>query len=232
MLLCDKAVFSQGAFPLAADLAIETGSVTAVIGPSGAGKSTLLGGIAGFHRQSAGRLLWDGVEIGGLAPDQRPVSMLFQDNNLFPHLSVMQNVALAVAPRLNVSGTVAGRVEEMLERVGLAGLSGRKPAALSGGQQSRAALARALLQDREIMLMDEPFSALGPAMKAEMLDMSVELARAAGRTVVMVTHDPADATRIADAIIGVVDGVARPPMETARFLNDPPEPLKAYFGPA
>lgn len=229
MLWCDVATFWQGDFPVSADLQIEAGKVTAVIGPSGAGKSTFLGGIAGFYPQKGGRLLWKDVDITHLRPDQRPVSILFQDNNLFPHLTVLQNVALALSPRLKVSAANAERVEQMLSRVGLEGLSKRKPAALSGGQQSRVALARALLQDREIMLMDEPFSALGPALKAEMLDLSVELAQTAGRTVVMVTHDPADAARVADAIIGVSD-VAWPPIETAKFLNDPPKPFKDYLG--
>lgn len=230
MLWFDAAQFLQGDFPLSADLMIEAGKVTAVIGTSGAGKSTLLGGIAGFHRQQHGRLLWKDAEITTLPPEKRPVSMLFQDNNLFPHLTVMQNVALALTPRLRPSGEVQTRVEDMLGHVGLDGLAERKPAALSGGQQSRAALARGLLQDREIMLMDEPFSALGPAMKAEMLDLSVALARAAGRTVVMVTHDPQDAARIADSIIGVTPGVVWPPVETGHFLREPPEPFKDYLG--
>lgn len=230
MLWCDKAMFWQGDYPLSADLQIEVGKVTAVIGPSGAGKSTLLGGIAGFFAQRHGRLLWKDTDITALPPEKRPVSMLFQDNNLFPHLSVMQNVALALSPRLRPAADVRARVDDMLVRVGLTGLSDRKPAALSGGQQSRAALARALLQDRAIMLMDEPFSALGPGLKAEMLDLSVELAQAAGRTVVMVTHDPADAAQVADAIIGVVPSVAWPPIETQRFLNDPPDVFKDYLG--
>jgi thiamine transport system ATP-binding protein len=87
-----------------------------------------------------------------------------------------------------------------------------------------------LLQDRDVMLMDEPFSALGPGLKAEMLDLSVQLAKDAERTVVMVTHDPTDAARVADAIIGVVPGVAWPPIETAGFLNDPPEVFTDYLG--
>ncbi|MCL4128379.1 UNVERIFIED_CONTAM: hypothetical protein GTU68_029818 [Idotea baltica] len=209
---------------------IEAGKVTAVIGPSGAGKSTLLGGIAGFYRQQHGRLLWKDSDITNLPPHQRPVSMLFQDNNLFPHLTVLQNVALALSSRSRVAPDVRAQVEDMLTRVGLGGLGERKPAALSGGQQSRAALARALLQDREIMLMDEPFSALGPALKTEMLDLSVGLSQDAGRTVVMVTHDPADAARVADAIIGVAPNIAWPPIETTKFLRDPPEVFKSYLG--
>ncbi|MDC0116253.1 ATP-binding cassette domain-containing protein, partial [Octadecabacter sp.] len=106
----------------------------------------------------------------------------------------------------------------------------RKPSALSGGQQSRAALARALLQDRPFMLMDEPFSALGPALKDQMLDLSVDLARQAGRTIIMVTHDPADALRVAGGIIGVAEGRAWPPTATTTFFDDPPEPFRAYLG--
>lgn len=230
MLWCDQATFLQGDYALSADLTIEAGKTTAVIGPSGAGKSTLLGGIAGFYRQQHGRVLWQDVDITALPPAKRPVSMLFQDNNLFPHLTVLQNVALALSPRLRVAKDVQEQAEDMLSRVGLSGLGPRKPAGLSGGQQSRAALARALLQDRDIMLLDEPFSALGPALKAEMLDLSIGLARDAGRTVVMVTHDPSDAARVADAIIGVVPNLAWPPMDAATFLRNPPDPFKSYLG--
>lgn len=230
MLTCDKAVFQNSDFALRADIGLEPGGVFAVIGPSGAGKSTLLGGIAGFVPQTEGRLLWGDHDIARLDPSERPVSMLFQDSNLFPHLTILQNVALACAPKLRPTPDVVARAEDMLERVGLAGVSARKPAALSGGQQSRAALARALLQDRPIMLMDEPFSALGPALKNEMLDLSVSMALDAGRTIVMVTHDPADASRIADDIIGVAEGRAWPPTSTVTFFESPPEPFRDYLG--
>lgn len=227
MLRLEGVTFAQGEFALSAGLSVAVGKVTAVIGPSGAGKSTLLHGIAGFVGQSAGRLLWEGQDISLARPDQRPVSMLFQDNNLFPHLTAMQNVALALGPRLRPSAQVQDRVEAMLGDVGLSGLSGRKPAALSGGQQSRVALARALLQDRPVMLMDEPFGALGPGLKAEMLDLSVRLAK--GRTLIMVTHDPDDAARTADEVIGVVAGLALAPQATQDFLNDPPARMRDYF---
>lgn len=229
MLRFDGAVIANGDFELSADMTVQPGSVVAIIGPSGSGKSTLLGGLAGFHSLTAGRITWQGNVISNTAPAQRPVSMLFQDNNLFPHLSVMQNVALACAPRLRPSAEVRKKVGEMLRDVGLEGLSERKPAALSGGQQSRAALARALLQDRDIMLMDEPFSALGPALKAQMLDLSVKMAQSAGRTVIMVTHDPEDAARVADTIVGVAEGRALAPVETDAFLSAPPPPFDAYL---
>ncbi|MEL6960212.1 MAG: ATP-binding cassette domain-containing protein, partial [Pseudomonadota bacterium] len=176
MLTFDKTVFQQGAFRLQVDLSIPPGGVTALIGPSGAGKSTLLHGIAGFVPQPEGDVRWADASLTGLAPEERPVSMLFQDNNLFPHLTAIQNVALALAPRLWPSLADRKTAEAMLARVGLGDLSDRKPGALSGGQQSRVALARALLQDRPILLLDEPFGALGPKLKAEMLDLTVQLA--------------------------------------------------------
>ena len=228
MLTFEDVTFAQGGFTLSADLAVATAKVTAVIGPSGAGKSTLLHGVAGFVRQTTGRLMARGEDISAIPPDQRPVSMLFQDNNLFPHLTVLQNVALAVAPRLRPTKADRERVEAMLVQVGLKGLSARKPAALSGGQQSRVALARALLQDRPLMLLDEPFGALGPGLKAEMLELSVSLAQ--GRTLMMVTHDPEDASQIADEVIGVIAGQALPPMPTQTFLSDPPHGMRDYFG--
>ncbi len=227
MLRLDQARFVQGDFGLTADLSVPQAQVTAVIGPSGAGKSTFLHGMAGFVPLVAGRVLWQERDISQTEPGERPISMLFQDNNLFPHLTTMQNVALALEPRLRPRAEVRDRVKDMLLRVGLDGLSGRKPAGLSGGQQSRVALARALLQDRPVLLMDEPFGALGPALKAEMLDLSVELAD--GRTVVMITHDPADAARVADQVIGVAPGQALPPQPSGSFLSNPPAPLRSYF---
>jgi thiamine transport system ATP-binding protein len=228
MLRFEKAVFSQDEFAISADLTVAAARVTAVIGPSGAGKSTLLHGIAGFVPQTGGRLWWQNTDISGNTPDKRPVSMLFQDNNLFPHLTVLQNVALALTRKLRPPHKVVAQVEDMLTKVGLSGKSQRKPGGLSGGQQSRVALARALLQDRPVVLMDEPFSALGPALKHEMLDLSRSLA--SDRTVIMVTHDPNDAVRIADEVIGVAAGTAFPPVATSAFMSNPPEPMRRYFG--
>ena len=121
------------------------------------------------------------------------------------------------------------RVEEALARVGLGGLGDRLPGTLSGGQQSRAALARILVQDRPLILLDEPFAALGPALKADMLDLVADLARAQGASVLMITHDPRDARRIADDAILVAEGRAAPPVPTAALLDKPPKPLQDYL---
>ncbi|UWQ79180.1 ATP-binding cassette domain-containing protein [Leisingera sp. S132] len=232
MLRLENCRIMNGDYAVEADLEIASGACVAVIGPSGAGKSTLVEAIAGFLPVTRGRIRWKGAELTRQAPGKRPVAMLFQDGNLFPHLTVAQNVALGLQANLRLSAAEWRQVEAALERVGLGGMDARKPAALSGGQQSRVALARVLVQGRDILLLDEPFAALGPALKAEMLDLVAELARESGATVLMVSHDPNDARRIADQVVLVADGRAHEPQATAELLDNPPPALKAYLGSA
>jgi thiamine transport system ATP-binding protein len=163
-------------------------------------------------------------------PSERGMAMLFQDNNLFAHLSIAQNVGLGIRPALRLTQSETAQVMTALDRVALQGFAQRKPFELSGGQQSRAALARALVQSKSWMVLDEPFAALGPALRAEMLDLVAEVASETGAGLLMVTHSPEDARRIADQVIFVGDGVAHAPMETAELLNNPPPALKAYLG--
>jgi len=229
MLTLDNVTVSKGTFQLHTCLQVPPG-ITAVIGPSGGGKSTLLAAIAGFELVVAGRIGWDGIDLTGLVPGQRPVTMLFQDHNLFPHLTIAQNVGLALAPRVKLTAQQVARVEAALADVGLQGLGERKPATLSGGQVGRAALARSLLSDRPVVLLDEAFSALGPALRAEMLELVRERMAAQGRTVIVVTHDPQDARRFADQIIFVAEGVAHAPQRTADFFDYPTPAARSYLG--
>jgi thiamine transport system ATP-binding protein len=229
MLTFDAVTIAQGVFRLSADFTIPQG-VTAVIGPSGGGKSTLLATIAGFIAAETGRISWEKIPLTDEPPGRRPVSMLFQDNNLFPHMTVAQNVGLGIRPVLRLTGAEQQVVADTLAKVGLAGFEGRKPADLSGGQQSRTALARVLVSDRPIVLLDEPFAALGPALKDEMLGLVVRTLAEVGKTVVMVTHDPEDAKRIADHVVLVADGMAHPPIASDEIFRNPPEALKAYLG--
>ncbi|SEP99674.1 ATP-binding cassette domain-containing protein [Thalassovita taeanensis] len=230
MLTLEQLRITQGDFSLTADFSVPQGARLALIGPSGAGKSTLLNLIAGYLEPTAGRVLWQGRDITGQPPGQRPVSMLFQDNNHFPHLSVAQNIGLGLRPDLRLSAAQHEQVAQALSRVGLDGLGGRKPGTLSGGQQSRAALARVLVQRRALVLLDEPFSALGPALKAEMLDLVAALVTETGATLLMVSHDPDDARRIAPLASVVADGTVSAPMDTETLLATPPAALRAYLG--
>ena len=230
MLRLDRLELQVGQFRLSADLDVPRGASVAVMGPSGGGKSTLLSAIAGFLTPEGGRVLWEKRDLGPLPPGERPVGVLFQDNNLFPHLSALQNVALGIRPSLRPRPQDRARAEAALARVGLAGMGERRPAQLSGGQQGRAALARLLVQDRPVVLMDEPFAALGPALKAEMLALTREVLAGRGATLLMVTHDPADARAIAESVIVVAEGRAAPPVPTEALLADPPPALRAYLG--
>jgi len=230
MLRLETLRIVQGGFRLNADIEIPTGARVALIGPSGAGKSTLLAAIAGFIVPEAGRILWNGAEIGALAPGARPLSIVFQDNNLFPHLTAFQNVALGLAPSLRLDQAQRARVADSLAKTGLDGLGARKPGALSGGQQGRVALARVLLRDRPLMLLDEPFAALGPALKTEMLTLVQDLAHAQGMTVMTVTHDPDEARRFSDLTAVVAEGRVAPPQPTAALFDDPPPALRDYLG--
>ena len=218
----------QDGFAVTADWAVPAGAKVALIGPSGAGKSTLLLAVAGFVPLQAGRVLWQDRDLAPLAPAARPVSMLFQDQNLFPHLTVAQNLGLALAPDLRLSEMQKAQVTRVLDRLGLAGFGARRPGALSGGQMGRAALGRVLLQARPVLLLDEPFAALGPGLKADLLGLVAEVAAEA--TVLLVTHDPAEARRFADLSVLVAEGVAQAPVATPALFADPPAALRAYLG--
>lgn len=230
MLTLDRLQIHQGGFDLAASWSVPVGSRIAIIGPSGAGKSTLLLAIAGFVPLKAGRIFWAGENLAKIAPGDRPLSLLFQDQNLFPHLTVAQNLGLGLNPSLKLTADQHGQITQALARVGLAGMERRKPASLSGGQLGRTALARALLRAKPLLLLDEPFAALGPALKAEMLDLVAEVATAMSATVLLVTHDPADAKRFADHTVFVADHVAHAPAPTQDLFRNPPPALARYLG--
>ena len=128
-----------------------------------------------------------------LPPAKRPVSMLFQDHNLFAHMTIEQNVALGINPTLKLSNREREKTRDALTQVGLIEMAGRLPRALSGGQRQRASLARAILREQPVLLLDEPFAALGPALRKDMLKLVSDLAKQNGQTVIMVTHHPEDA---------------------------------------
>lgn len=230
MLMLENLLLIQDDFALSADWSVQPGERIALIGPSGAGKTTLLMALAGFFPLTKGRIDWQGQNLAAAAPGDRPMTILFQDQNLFPHLTITQNLGLGLSPQLRLTPAQEDQIASVLEQVGLGGLGLRKPSQLSGGQQGRAALARALLRARPILLLDEPFAALGPALKAEMLELLNTVAAATGAVVLMVTHDPSDARRFADKTVLVADGLAHAPVATAEIFANPPPALVAYLG--
>ena len=187
-------------------LTVPAGALCGLIGPSGGGKTTLLHAIAGFETPSAGMLTFEGRDLLGLRPDERPLSILFQEHNLFPHLTAGENVGLGVDPRLRLDVKQRAAVEGALERVGLAGLGARRPAQLSGGQRQRVALARALVRKRPLMLLDEPFGGLDPGLRQEMIALVDALRREEGLTVLLSIHTPEEIGGVADLMAFIAEG--------------------------
>ena len=217
--------------PYRFDLTAAPGAITAVMGPSGSGKSTLLNLVAGFEAPSSGRILIGGEDAAGLPPAQRPVSMVFQENNLFSHLDVARNVGLGRSPSLRLTGADRADIAAALARTGLAGKEKRLPAELSGGERQRVALARALLRDRPVLLLDEAFASLGPALRREMLELVRDLDAERRMTILMVTHHPGDARALCHRIAFVEEGRVAAVAPTAEmFSPDAPEAFRAYIG--
>ena len=230
-LQLDAVRFGRKGWRVAFDLAVPAGACAALIGASGAGKSTMLALVGGFETALGGTVRIDGEDMTGIAPSRRPVTTLFQDHNLFAHLTAAQNVGLGLDPGLRLDAARKREVAAALDRVGLAGKLRRRPAELSGGERQRVALARSLARARPLLLLDEPFAALGPALRRDMLDLVDELRRERGTTVVLVSHDPEDARRIADLTAFLHDGRIHDLGATAELLASPGTgPLGDYLG--
>ena len=213
------------------DLKVAKGEIVALLGPSGAGKSTLLSLVAGFLKPDSGELYIDGSRIERQLPAERPLSILFQDHNLFPHLTVFENIGLGLDPGLKLSQEDKENIIVAASRVGLQKYLDRLPEQLSGGQKQRVALARCLIRQRPLLLLDEPFSALDPALRQDMLKLVKSLAREQQTTVLMVTHSPEDALKIADKCAFIVDGKIRVFGEAKPLLTEPEDDaLKRYLG--
>lgn len=184
-----------------ASLVVPDGSVTAVLGPSGCGKSTLLRAVAGIEPLSGGAVRWDGDDLGGVPTHRRGFALVFQDGQLFDHLTVGRNVGYALRiGRRRRALDAAARVAELLELVGLPAYADRMPATLSGGERQRVALARSLAVEPRLLLLDEPLSALDAGLRERLAGDLHRILREAGTTALLVTHDHEEAFAVADRL--------------------------------
>lgn len=229
-------------------LSVERGEIVSIIGPSGSGKSTLLRCLCCLERIGGGEILIDGERLAweesgrvcypaknDLRRLRGKLSMVFQNFNLFPHLSVLQNLTIAPVSVLGVPRAQAeARAKELLDRVSLSAKAASYPCELSGGQQQRVAIARALAMNPEILCFDEPTSALDPELTGEVLNTIREIAQdGERRTMIIVTHEMAFARELSDKIVFMDNGVALAAGSPAEILDNPAEPriqafLKTY----
>lgn len=218
-LAMSKVTLRLGSHDFNFDCDLPHGCIIAVTGPSGAGKSTFLNLLAGFETADSGRIILNGKDVTASNPAERPVSLVFQDNNLFAHLDLFTNIGLGISPSLRLSPADRHRIFDALARVGLDGLEKRMPATLSGGERQRAAFARALIRDRPILLLDEPFAALDPSLRAGMVDLLKQLHAETGNTVLIVTHDPHEVRQLGDYGVFIDAGEIRLAAPVEQFLK-------------
>lgn len=204
------------------DCRIPDRKITAVTGPSGSGKSTLLNLVAGFETPQAGRVIVSGQDVGRLHPSARPVSLVFQDNNLFSHLDLFTNVGLGIDPALRLDAAGRQAVSAALARVGLGGFERRLPPTLSGGERQRAAFARALVRHRPLLLLDEPFAALDHDLRDTMVALLLDLHQETQNTVLIVSHDPAEVRDLADHVLVIAKGHVVASLDTSEFFEQYP----------
>lgn len=202
-------------------LDIKAGEFFALLGPSGCGKTTLLRMLAGFEIPDEGRILLDGKDIAHVLPHQRPVNMMFQSYALFPHLSVRDNIAFGLKRAGMARADIKARVAEMVALVKLEGLEKRKPDQLSGGQRQRVALARSIARRPQVLLLDEPLSALDKKLRESTQAELMDLQRRLGMTFIIVTHDQDEAMTVANRI-GVMDAGRLDQVGTPRELYEAP----------
>ena len=191
------------------DLDIAPGEFFALLGPSGSGKSTLLRLIAGFARPQSGEVLVDGVDVCAQAPWERNIGMVFQSYALWPHLSVWDNVAFGLVERRVDKATIRHKVGAALELVGLSAFGQRRPNQLSGGQQQRVALARTIVIEPQLLLLDEPLSNLDKTLRVQMRQELLSMQRRLGLTTIFVTHDQEEAMTTADRMAVLDQGVVQ-----------------------
>ncbi|CAM4295902.1 thiamine ABC transporter ATP-binding protein [Vibrio agarivorans] len=229
MLSITNVLYEYHQQPFHFDLQVDQGAIVALMGPSGAGKSTLLALVAGFIEPAQGEISVLAQRIDHTPPHRRPLAMLFQDYNLFAHLSVRDNISLGLNPSLKLTQQQKQQVELAANQVGIGEYLERLPEQLSGGQKQRVALARCFVQPHPIWLLDEPFSALDPVLREEMLLLVASLAEERGTTVLMVTHHLSDAKSIASHFAFVANAKVEVSGEISELNGEHPHSVLAEF---
>lgn len=230
MIRLEGVTYRYEALEMRFDLDVPRGAFMAVTGPSGAGKTTMLMLTAGFEMPLSGKVALDGLDMHGVAPSERPLSMIFQDHNSFAHLDIFTNVALGISPRLKLTNEQRLQVDAALVRTGLASMARRKPTEISGGERQRIAIARALVRDRPILLLDEPFTALGPALREDMLQLILDLQRERGLTILMVTHQPTELRKAASHFAFIEQGRIAGVFDAKEFFSKKaPDAVHSYL---
>ncbi len=228
---CRHVRLSYGATEVLKDvnLDIEPGEFFALLGPSGSGKSTLLRLIAGFNRNQSGQVLIDGVDVSGQPPWARNIGMVFQSYALWPHLTVWDNVAFGLVERKVDKATIRQKVGAALELVGLSAMGQRRPNQLSGGQQQRVALARTIVIEPQVLLLDEPLSNLDKTLRVQMRQELLAMQRRLGLTTIFVTHDQEEAMTTADRMAVLDKGVVQQVGAPATLYDYPVNAFVASF---
>ena len=211
------------------NLEIEPGELFTFLGPSGSGKSTLLRAIAGFGPEPTGRILIGADDVTHLAPWHRNVGMVFQSYALWPHMTVRKNVAFGLEERKVPAQEIRGRVDAALELVGLLEFAERRPSQLSGGQQQRVALARTIVVEPRVLLLDEPLSNLDANLRVQMRREILELQRELKLTTIFVTHDQEEANTISDRIAVLNDGITQQVGSPMELYDEPANRFVAHF---
>ncbi|HIU78518.1 MAG TPA: ABC transporter ATP-binding protein [Candidatus Avilachnospira avicola] len=211
------------------NISVKERELLTLLGPSGCGKTTILRAIGGFNKIDSGKIILDGKEIQDMPPEDRPTGMVFQSYNLWPHMTVYENMAFGLQIRKHTKSQMKEEINEMLKLVRMEGTEKKYPGQLSGGQQQRIAIARALVLKPSLLLLDEPFSALDAKIRGQMREELKRIQREAGLTVIFVTHDQEEAMAISDRIAvmrrGFMDQIGSP----EEIYDDPKTRFVAEF---
>ena len=226
-------VYPQSSVGAVRDLSLEvkSGELVALLGPSGCGKTTTLKMIAGLHEPSSGDVMFDDRPVTNIPAERRGVAMVFQKPLLFPYMTIGDNVGFGLKMRGTKGAEIATRIKQMLELVRLPGLEARRPKQLSGGQEQRVSLARALIIEPQVLLLDEPLSQLDANLRIEMRELILRIQRQLGITTICVTHDQEEAVMLADRIALMFDGVLQQYDTPKGFYERPgSEKVARFFG--